>query len=108
MDLRCDYAVVDIVSSLGTEQNVSAHVTKWMVDADGIRRRYQGRNKHQQEIDLHDESVTASIEELHANGEDAISLNAETLEYAKKEFEYVFVDFFASWCSHCRQLAPTW
>ena len=108
MDLKCEFAVVDVVSSLGTDQNVTAHVTKWHVDTEGLRRRYQGRNKHQQEISLHDETVTKSIEELHKNGEDAVSLDKETMEYAKKENEYLSVDFYASWCSHCRQLAPTW
>jgi thiol-disulfide isomerase/thioredoxin len=108
MDLKCEYAVVDVYSMLGTEQNVTAHITKWDVDAAGVRQRYQGRNKDQRDIELYDSTVTANIDELYANGEDAVSLDAETLNYALKEHEYVFVDFFASWCSHCRDLAPTW
>lgn len=97
MDLKCEYAVIDVVSVLGTQQNVSNHVTKWHVDAAGVRRRYQGRNKEQKDMELFDSSVTSSIEELYANGEDAISLNPETFEYARNEQEYVFVDFYASW-----------
>jgi hypothetical protein len=97
MDLKCEYAVVDVVSVLGTEQNVSNHITKWNVDANGVRQRYQGRNKQQKDLDLFDTTVTRSLEELHEDGEDAINLSEETFEYARKTYEYLFVDFFASW-----------
>jgi len=78
-------------------QNVSSHVTKWHVDAEGVRQRYQGRNKDQKDIQLFDSTVSESIEELYEDGEDAISLDANTFEYASKEQEYLFVDFYASW-----------
>jgi hypothetical protein len=71
-DLRCDWAVIDVVSVLGTDQNVTAHVTKWNIDGDGIRRGYKGRNRNQKDIALFDETVTETLEELHENGEDAI------------------------------------
>lgn len=97
MDLKCEYAVVDVMSVLGTEQNISSHVTKWHVDADGVRQRYQGRNKQQKDIDLFDNTVTESLEELYANGEDAINLGQESFDFLVKSQEYLFVDFYASW-----------
>jgi hypothetical protein len=97
MDLRCEYAVVDVVSVLGTEQNVSSHITKWGVDAEGVRKRYAGRNKDQKDIKMFDSSVTSTIEELYSDGEDAVSLDEETLEYALRDQQYLFVDFYASW-----------
>jgi len=108
MDLPHDYAVVDIVSQLGTAQNVTSHVSKYGLDANGVREQYKGRNQNQHDILLSDKLVEDTIDELHANGEDAVSLDATTLEFAKDEYEFLFVDFYASWCSHCKHLAPTW
>jgi Endoplasmic Reticulum-Golgi Intermediate Compartment (ERGIC) len=95
LDLKCDFAVIDVVSVLGTDQNVTAHVTKWDIDADGVRRSYKGRNRNQKDLELFDTTVEESIEQLHANGEDAVPLNAETLQFAKNENDFLFVDFFA-------------
>ena len=108
MDLKCDYATIDVVSVLGTQQNVTQHVQKYPIDQSGVRRSYQQRNLKQHDVQLFDATIEETIEELHADGEDAVSLDEHTFDIALDENEYVFVDFFASWCSHCRDLAPTW
>lgn len=108
MDLKCEYATIDVVSVLGTQQNVTQHVQKFPIDQWGVRQRYQQRNLKQHDVQMFDASIEETIEELHADGEDAVSLDETTLNVALEENTYVFVDFFANWCSHCRDLAPTW
>lgn len=83
MDLSCDYATVDIVSPLGTSLNVTSHLSKYSLDAAGVRDRYKGRNQQQNDIILSDSLVVNTIEELHENGEDAVSLDAESLKEGK-------------------------
>lgn len=85
MDLSCEYATVDIVSPLGTSLNVTSHLSKYALDAEGVRQRYMGRNLQQHDIVLSDALVTETIEELHANGEDAVSLSEESLEEGKRQ-----------------------
>ena len=86
MDMKCEFTVIDLVSVLGTEQNVSAYVSKWRVDGSGVRQRYHGRNRQQKDIQMYDPSIGKG-DELYKNGESAISLDAETFEYALNEQE---------------------
>lgn len=91
MDLKCEFATIDVVSVLGTQQNVTQHVQKYPIDQGGVRQRYQNRNMRQHDVQLFDSTIEETIEELHADGEDAVSLDQTTLEVALEENTYVFV-----------------
>lgn len=108
IDLRCAFAVIDIMSVWGEDQNVTQNVNKFEVDANGVRQRYHGRNNAQKDILLHDESVEETIEELEDDVVDAIELTEETYDEEIKNNRYLFVDFYAMWCGHCQKLMPTW
>ena len=100
MDLRCDYATVDIVSPLGTSLNVTSHLSKFALDAQGVRQRYQGRNMQQGDVILSDKLVVASIEELHENGEDAVALDPITLALGTCYVCGVYVDVYVYYMTY--------
>ena len=100
LDLRCDYATINVVSVLGNEQNVTKNIARRPLNAEGIRNDELHNVHHHEEnhdILMFDPSVTESLEELHKNGQDVVSLDRETFQYALDEKEYVFVKYYADW-----------
>ena len=114
MDLPCDYATVNVMSVFSGKEhahvNISQHVSKFSVDENQVRQQYMARNMQQHDIALSDTSVTESVEEMvqKKQREDAVMLEPEDFQQAIQDHMFVFVDMFASWCSHCQVLAPTW
>ena len=129
LDLRCDYATINVVSVLGNEQNITKDITRHALDEEGTRndalRNVHHHHEDNRDILMADPTVTESLEELHENGQDVVSLDETTLQYAldekgttmssltnqSKQFvpknlsyqlvsqlaEYVFVKYYADW-----------
>ncbi len=83
MDLPCEYSTVDVYSSIGFQKNVTKNIRKFPVSGDGVLQRYEQRNWHQDDVELWDPAVFETIDDLHQDGEDAISLNEKTFEYGR-------------------------
>jgi thiol-disulfide isomerase/thioredoxin len=114
MDLPCDYATVNVMSVFSGKEhahlNITQHVAKFSVDENQVRQQYMSRNMQQNDIALSDTSVTETVEEMvqKKQREDAVLLDPKDFQQAVQDHMFVFVDMFASWCSHCQVLAPTW
>lgn len=108
MDLKCEFANLNVVSVFGGKQHTynttAVHITKFTVDSNQVMRQYMSRNLQQHDIDLHDRAVTASVEQMleEKQRQDAVDLSPEKLESALTQHMFVFVDMYASWCSHCQ------
>jgi hypothetical protein len=96
-----DFISIDQVSVFGTEQNIRNTVTKRSIDDKGIHKFYEHsstpKRNAKEQLDLYDTTVTETLEELHQNGVDAVSLTPETFATALKDNKIVFVDFYAKY-----------
>jgi len=94
LDLHCDYVSVDVWDTLGTNrQNVTKNIEKWQLDEYGTRRIFSGRNRDVREV-INEEHYE-TLEELHADGEQAVELTNENFSPFVHGHEMTFIDFYA-------------
>ncbi len=94
MDLPCEQATVDVFTTVGFEKKITKNIRKYPVDEDGVRQRYEARDWHQNDIELWDPAVPEAIDDLHQDGEDAISLDAKSFPYgAYPRFHIISIPF---------------
>ncbi len=91
MDLPCEQANIDIYSAIGYQKNITRNIRKYPIDETGVRQRYEASNWHQNDIELWDPAVVETIDDLHHDGEDAISLDANSFPYGEQKYVTLFV-----------------
>jgi protein disulfide-isomerase-like protein len=106
MDMPCEFAMIDVVDVLGTRNdNVTKNINKWQVDANGVRRNYEGRNLEQKDLE-HD--THHDLHQLHQNGVHAVTIDDSNFNSWISSNHYSFVNFYAPWCIWCQRLEPVW
>jgi len=85
-DLPCNYAAVDVFSATGHQKDITKNIKKFPIDTNGVLQQYEQQLWHQNDMELWDPAIWESLDVLHEDGEDAISLNNESFHFG----EFVF------------------
>lgn len=111
IDLDCDHLTVGVWDAFGTDRvNVTKDISKQRVDHAGESKGAPYTEDELLDLEFSSESFTAEeLAELDSDwASKSDSFQHDSFEAVVNAHEYIVVNFFADWCGHCRDFAPTW
>jgi len=111
LDMSCDNVVVGIWDAFGTDKlNITRNVLKQRVDHKGARKGKPYTEEEIAELEFSNMSFTSEeLAELDSDwGSSSDHFKHDDFQAVVNAHAFTMVNFYADWCPHCKQFAPTW
>lgn len=107
-DLPCEHASVGVWDSFGTERlNITSNIQRQALDHEGNEKGTPYSEEEILELDKKDRT-SQEMEELDRDWTSKDAPVTGSLDDVIESHDFVFMNFYAGWCSHCRVFEPEW
>mmetsp|Transcript_20304 Transcript_20304/g.36885 ORF Transcript_20304/g.36885 Transcript_20304/m.36885 type:complete len:469 (+) Transcript_20304:63-1469(+) len=111
LDMACEFVTVGVWDAFGTDRmNITKNIKKQRISHTGS---FKGAPYTEDElVELEFSNMNITAEELSELDSDWSSssdqFKHDSFQSVIDAHDFTFVNFYAGWCPHCRQFAPTW